>query len=239
MNVYEVRADLAYGVFTQVREDDDQTEWERRHEAGGKPNLDGWHPPRLESPRGRARVLPLDCIASALSPGLDMLLNARARKSLAPLLLACGEYLPVLLQDLDYCCFNCTVLIDVADQERIEGRRSKYRDVPPDCWDHITRWSFHAERLPDVPAIFTVPQRSFQLMCTDALREAVEAHDLLGFQFDLLWSPEAGGVEIDTSPGRFFGESGRQMNIAGRERRKAMQKRLATRVKSEATAFPT
>ncbi len=59
-------------------------------------------------------------------------------------------------------------------------------------------------------------------MCTDVLRQAVEAHDLLEFRFDLLWSPETGGVEIDDSLAQFFGESGRQMNIAGKERRKAM-----------------
>ncbi len=49
------------------------------------------------------------------------------------------------------------------------------------------------------PAVFTVPQDWQIRMCTDVLRQAVEAHDLLGFRFDLLWSPETGGVEINTS----------------------------------------
>ena len=82
------------------------------------------------------------------------------------------------------------------------------------------------------PAVFTVPQERRTLMCTDVLRQAVEAHDLLGFQFDLLWSPEDGGVEINNSIAQFFGEPGRQMNIAGRERRKAMIARLAARAKA-------
>ena len=40
---------------------------------------------------------------------------------------------------------------------------------------------------------------------------------------------EGGGLEIDGSPGLFFGEPGRQMNIAGWARRGAMQKRLGLR----------
>ena len=78
-------------------------------------------------------------------------------------------------------------------------------------------------------AVFTVPQHQWTLMYTDVLRQAVEAHDLLGFRFDLLWSPENGGVEIDTSIAQFFGESSRQINIAAKERRKAMQARLKGR----------
>ena len=226
MNVYEVGPDLAAGVLTRLRDDDDHVAWDRRYEAVGKPSAADWSPPRLESPRGKAKVLPVDCVAAAMVSGADMLLSARARQMLASLLLPCGEYLPMRLDGLDYQLFNCTTLVDVADQERIEGGRSKYLLEPPDCWDSITRWAFHPERLPDAPAVFTVPQRRGTLMCTDVLREAVEAHDLLGFQFDLLWSPENGGVEIDNSLGQFFGESGRQMNIAGRARRVAMQKRL-------------
>ena len=209
MNVYEVGADLASGVLTRLRGDGDLAEWERRYEVAGRPGATDWDPPRLESPRGKARVLPVDCVSAAMVSGSDMLLSARAREALAPLLLPCGEYLPVQLDGLDYRWFNCTALVDVADQDRIEGRRSEHRQVPPDCWRRITRWAFHPERLVNAPAIFTVPQLQRILMCTDVLREAVEAHDLLGFQFDPLWSPETGGVEIDDSPGRFFGEAGR------------------------------
>ena len=39
-------------------------------------------------------------------------------------------------------------------------------------------------------------------------------------------------MEINNSIAQFFGESGRQMNIAGRERRKAMIKHLAARAKA-------
>ncbi len=231
MNIYEIGADRAYGVFTHVGSDDTQYfEWRRQYEATG------WHPPRLESPGGYAKVLPLDCVASALGAGQDMLLNARAREALAQLLLPCGEYLPVQLDGLDYCCFNCTTVVDVADQDRIEGERSKYLIEPPNCWKSITRWSFHPERVAIAPAAFTVPQKRRVLMCTDVLRQAVEAHDLLGFQFDLLWSSEDGGVTVDNSLSQFMGESGRQRNIAAKERRKAMQARLKGRL---AKATPT
>ena len=239
MNVYEVGPDLAGGVLTRLRGDDDQTAWDRRYEAAGKPSAMDWCPPRLESPRGKTKVLPVDCVAASMVSGADMLLSTRAREALAPLLLPCGECLPVELDGLDHRWFNCTTLIDVADQERIEGRRSEHRLVPPDCWRTITRWAFHPERLADAPAVFTVPQLQRILMCTDVLREAVEAHDLLGFQFDLLWSARTGGVEIDASPGQFFGESGRQWNIAAKARRKAMKARLTARAKSEAAASPT
>ena len=222
MNVYEVGPDLAGGVLTRLRDDDDQATWERRYEAIGKPSAAGWCPPRLESPRGKVKVLSVDCVAAAMVSGADMLLNGRAREALAPLLLPCGEYLPVELDGLDHQWFNCTTLIDVADQERVEGRRSKYRPEPSDCWDRITRWAFHLERLVDVPLVFTVPQLQRILMCMDVLREAVEA----------------GGVEIDDSPGQFFGEAGRQWNIAAKARRKAMQLRRAARSKERPQPEP-
>ena len=148
---------------------------------------------------------------------------------MAPLLLPCGEYLPVQLDGLDYCWFNCTTMADIADQDLIEGKRATESYMPPGSWDCITRWSFHPERVAIAPAVFTVPQKRRPLMCTDVLRQAVEAHDLLGFQFDLLWSPQHGGVTIDNSIAQFFGESGRQTTIAARERRKAMQARLKGR----------
>ena len=240
MNVYEVGADLAYGQLTYARtprqhaNDEKQlVEWDKQYSEWKRLCEEtGWVPPRLESPRGKAKTLPVDCVAAALGSGRDMLLNERAREALAPLLSPHGEYLPVQVDGLDYRIFSCTTLVDIADQDRIEGKRSPETYLPPGWWDSITRWSFHPERVATAPAVFTVPQRRWTLMCTDVLRQAVEAHDLLGFQFDLLWSPEDGGVEIDTSLSQFFGESGRRMNIAGKERRKAMIARLAARAKN-------
>ena len=198
-------------------------------EAAGTPRAADWQPPQLESPRDGPKVLPLDCIGAAAFAGHGALLSARARELLAPLLLPCGEYLPVQLDGLDYCWFNCTTMVDIADQDLIEGKRATESYMSPGSWDCITRWSFHPERVATAPAVFTVPQKRRPLMCTDVLRQAVEAHDLLGFRFDLLWSPETGGVEIDTSIAQFFSESGRQLNIAAKERRKAMQARLKGR----------
>ena len=236
MNVYNVGADLAYGAFNSAASDNDPAGWERRCAAVGKPSAAGWQPPPLENARGKAKVLPLDCVGALMNFHHGMLFGACAREALAPLLLPCGEYLPVQLDGLDYCWFNCTTMIDIADQDGIEGElwEGDTREAP-DCWKSITRWSFHPERVATAPAVFTVPQRE-TLMCTDVLRRAVEAHDLLGFQFDLLWSPKDGGVTVDNSLSQFMGESGRQKNIAAKARRRAMQARLKGRL---AKAAPT
>ncbi len=242
MNVYKVGADLAWGILLHLPSNDDRAAW-RWDEALGKPSANNWQPSRLENPRGKAKVLPTDCVSACMVTAHDMLLSAHAREALAPLLLPFGEFLPVQLEGLavalealDYCWFNCTTMADIADQDRIEGERSKYRLEPPNCWNSITRWSFHLERVATAPVVFTVPQDQWTLMCTDMLRQAVEAHDLLGFQFDLLWSAENGGVEINNSIAQFMGESGRQRNIAAKARRKAMQARLKGRL---AKAVPT
>ena len=236
MNVYKMGAEFAYGRFVYARDKTDYAQRERWAGAVGKPSAADWQPPPLESSRGGAKVLPLDCVSAATFRSDSMLLNVRARELLAPLLLPCGEYLPVQLDGLDYCWFNCTTMIDIADQDGIEGelREGDAREAP-DCWKSITRWSLHPERVATAPAVFIVPQRGTP-MCMDVLRQAVEAHDLLGFRFDLLWSPEDGGVTIDNSIPQFMGGSDRQMNIAAKARRKAMQARLKGR---PAKAAPT
>ncbi len=237
MNLYKVGADLAYGAFNSVSGNRNPAETERRSAAMGKRSAADWRPPLVENARGKAKVLPLDCVGALLDFGHGFLLGARAREVLAPMLLPCGEHLPVQIDGSDYCWFNCTTVADIADQDGIQGEfwEDKTRETLT-CWKSITRWSFHPGRVATAPAVFTVPQDSGTMMCTDLLRQAVETYDLLGFRFDLLWSPESGGVEINNSLGQFFGESGRQLNIAARERRKAMQARLNGRL---AKAAPT
>ena len=168
--------------------------------------------------RGKAKALPLDCVAAAMLSGKDMLLNARAREALTPLLLACGEYLPVRLDGLDYQWFNCTAMVDIADQDRIEGGRSKYLLEPPECWHSISRWAFHPDRVATAPAIFTVPQWSFYLMCTNVLRRAVEAHDLL--------------ADEHRRQGRAPGHAGTTGRPRGRARRAGPGNRVADAVMS-------
>ncbi len=235
MNVYKVGPDLAFGQLVYTSDSIDHAQAMCWLEAAGTPRAADWQPPPLESPRGGPKVLPLDCVGAAAFAGHSALLGARARELLAPLLLPCGEYLPVRLDGLDYCWFNCTTVADIANQDGIEGELWEHDNELPSRWKEIDRWSFHPECVATAPTVFTVPQRG-TLMCTDVLRRAVEAHDLLGFRFDLLWSPEDGGVTIDNSLSQFFGEFGRQMNIAAKERRKAMQARLKGRL---AKAAPT
>ncbi len=236
MNVYKLGADLAYGVLVYADDENEYDQRQRWSDAVGRPSAAGWQPPPLESPRGKAKLLPLDCVGAIAFSSNSTLLSVRAREVLAALLLPCGEYLPVQLDGLDYCWFNCTTVADIADQDGIEGALWEEDGGLSTRWKEIDRWSFHPERVATAPAVFTVPQYQWTLMCTDVLRQAVEAHDLLGFQFDLLWSPKTGGVKIDNSLGQFFGEAGRRMNIAAKARRKAMQARLKGR---PAKAAPT
>ncbi|MCQ8278700.1 hypothetical protein NFI95_09570 [Acetobacteraceae bacterium KSS8] len=228
MNVYRVDADLAYGTLVFAHSPKTQSGEEAQLRIWNKEFSDwdhhcetvGWlAPPIGYGTRNQARALPLDAVRLALGPEHNLLLSARARALLSPLLLPNGRFLPVRWEGHDYAIFECTALADVADPGGIEGERSEYR---PGCWTRVDRWSFHPDRLATAPAIFTVPQDPFIRMCTDVFRDAVAAHDLLGFAFKPLWSEADGGVLIDNSPGQFMGEAGRQMAIAAKERRRAM-----------------
>lgn len=85
MNVYKVGADLAYGQLVYTRDNVDDAQATRWREAAGTPRIAEWQPPPLESPRGGAKVLPLDCVGVAAFAGHSALLSARAREVLAPL----------------------------------------------------------------------------------------------------------------------------------------------------------
>ena len=171
MNVYKVTADLAYGQLTFAcserkysSEEKQISEWDKEFSRWRRLcETTGWVPPRLEGSAGggRARTLPLDCISAALGSGRDMLLNAHARATLAPLLLPCGDYLPVQVAGLDYQIFNCTAEADVADDDRIEGKHCEIDGETSDRWNEIDRWSFHPQRVAAAPAVFTVPQVRF------------------------------------------------------------------------------
>ncbi len=121
MNVYKVGADLACSQFVYATDNIDHAQARRWLEAAGTARAADWQPPPLESPRGGPKVLPLDCVGAVAFAGRSALLSARARELLAPLLLPCGEYLPVQLDGLDYCWFNCTTVADIANQDGIEG----------------------------------------------------------------------------------------------------------------------
>jgi len=63
------------------------------------------------------------------------------------------------------------------------------------------------------------------LLCTDVLKSAVEAADLVGFEFQLLWSSETGGVH--PGPPAVFGEAARVRVEQTRRKREAALARLA------------
>jgi len=170
--------------------------------------------------------VPVDCVCSATTPGRGLLLNRRAREALGKLLSPCGEFLPVRLGSFDYQWFNCTVEIDAVDQEKIEGVPAE-PPVPPRYWMEITRWAFKPEALTQPPVIFGLPRHRPVLLCTDVLKSAVERADLLGFEFQLLWSSETGGVPVNPGPPPMFGEAARERLELNRRECEAALARLA------------
>ncbi len=225
MNIYSVVPDAAYGVLVQVGNLEDRERWNK---ARGRINAEAWQVPTVEVPSEKEEIVPVDCLCSATPPGRGFLLNKRAREALAPLLLPCGEYLPVRFGHFDYQWFNCTTMIDAADQERIEGKHDASPYLPPGTWAKISRWAFHSDRLADAPVIFGVPQeRATLLLCTDVLKQAVEEHDLLGFEFEHLWSSEAGGTKLANPVAKFFGAAGREHEKRARAKREKAMARLA------------
>ena len=227
MNIYNVVPDAAYGVLVLVDNAGDSERWNK---ARGRINAEAWQVPTVEVPSEKEEIVPVDCLCSATPPGRGFLLNKRAREALAPLLLPCGEYLPVRFGHFDYQWFNCTTMIDAADQERIEGKQYDSPPALPGRWLKITRWAFHADRLAGAPVIFGVPQRrAGMLLCTDVLKQAVEEHDLLGFEFEHLWSSEAGGTKLDSSLANFLGAAGREYEKRAREKRNKAMAKLAAR----------
>jgi hypothetical protein len=222
MNVYRVDADCDYGLLPVV-EDELVDFWCEK--AAGKPSATNWRVPTMLVEPDRDFV-PVDCVCSAVTPGRGLLLNRRAREALGELLSPCGEFLPVRLGRYDYQWFNCTVTVDAIDQEKMEGAPAK-PPVPPGSWRNITRWAFKPEALAQPSVIFGLPRQRPNLLCTDVLKSAVEGADLLGFEFQLLWSSETGGVAIDPGPPAMFGEAARERVEQERRKREAALARLA------------
>jgi len=221
MNVYRVKADLDYG-YLPIVEDELVRFW---GEAAGKPSAAHWRVPTMLVEPDRDFV-PVDCVCSAITPGRGLLLNRHARKALGQLLSPCGEFLPVRLGSFDYQWFNCTVAVDAVDDDKVEGVQAE-PPVPPGYWMEITRWAFKPEALAQPPVIFGLPRSSTTLLCSDVLMSAVEGADLLGFEFQLLWSSETGGVAIDPGPPAMFGEARERVEEQARRKREAALARLA------------
>jgi len=222
MNIYRLTADCAYGLLPIVEEPGLVRFWS---ETAGKPSSANWRiPTMLVEPDND--FVPVDCVCSATLAGRGLLLNRRAREALGELLAPCGEFLPVRLGSFDYQWFNCTVEIDAVDQEKIQGVQAPPPALPG-YWRRITRWAFRPEALAQPPAIFGLPRTISRLLCTDVLKSAVERADLLGFEFELLWSSETGGVAVNPGPPPMFGQAARELHELNRRKREAALARLA------------
>jgi len=91
----------------------------------------------------------------------------------------------------------------------------------------ITRWAFKPETLAQPPIVFGLLRHTPVLLCTDVLKSAVERADLLGFDFQLLWSSETGGVAVNPGPPPTFGEAARELQERDRRKREVALVRLA------------
>ncbi len=69
VNACKAGADLAYGQFVYASDNTDYAQRERWREAAGTPRAADWQPAPLESLRGGAKVLALDCVGVAAFAG--------------------------------------------------------------------------------------------------------------------------------------------------------------------------
>lgn len=164
---------------------------------GGVPVTDGWEVPSLVSCEDtEATFIPVDCLT--MNTGTDgLILSEFARSTLGPLLSAAGEFWPVRVFERSYWWFNCLACVEALDRAGtdaewglVDGEWGTFR------WITATRrLAFLPAKLEGAPAMYRVPEYpQGALFCSDTLVEAVGAGGLTGFQFDMLWSTEGGGV---------------------------------------------
>jgi len=203
MNIFVISGDIDFGLIHAGNRDDVLACLQN---AVGRPVAQGWVVPRLEPQIYRKKLYTMwvDCLASVVPNGTDILLNRRARDLLSPLLLKSGELLPVYLDSQDYHWFNCVTFLDgVVDNANTKGSRFKCGDV--EVWDRVTDWAFYADRLTTAPAIFRVPEDPFRrLFCSDALVNKIRSSDLIGFDIKKVWMSES--VATDEPPMSFPAE---------------------------------
>ena len=191
----------------------------------GNRSTDPWIPPTGEPPE-EIDFVPTDCIYS-YSP-LTLLLNRKARDALGHLLLPCGEFLPVNLGSYDYCWFNCLTEHDAADWDHCEGERRENPRPHHPPFHAVRRYEFFPERLVDAPPIFWLDHGDLLLVCTDAVKDAIEQADLTGFALEHLWSSETGGVRRPRTGMEAWGDEARRLRRARNEQaRRDMLDRMA------------
>lgn len=138
----------------------------------------------------------VDCLT--MNTGADgFLVSDYARTMLGPLLTEVGDFWPVRVLGQPYWWLNCMALIEALDRQNTDADWSVVSgDWGSFSWIATTRrLSFRPSRLKRAPVMFRIPEYpQGVLFAQEALRSAVERHELTGFKFDLVWSATGGGV---------------------------------------------
>ena len=190
MRLYLVRGDLAFSSLRLVPEE----EWPCR---AGVPVSQPWRPLELAATGDDgAALIPVDCFA--LNTGADgFVLSDYAHSRLVELMSPAGEFWSVSIAGRRYWWFNCLACVEVLDRQAtdadwstVSGAWGSFR------WITSTRrLAFVADGVAEAPVVFRVPEYpQAVLFAGERLKRAVSDLELTGFEFDLVWSSESGGV---------------------------------------------
>lgn len=115
--------------------------------------------------------------------------SLEAAKKLEPLLLACGELLPLEGETQPFFVYNVLNIIEALDHDIAkttlwqESERTKYRYT-----SKLDMYGFHNDRIMETP-IFVIPEQG-KYFFTDLFKTAVEANHLTGLCFFLIWDSD-------------------------------------------------
>lgn len=121
---------------------------------------------------------------------VQLLLSARARDALAPLLEPEGEFLPVDAAFGTYWIYNC-----LRSLEALEETQSAVERFPDGGIKRIARHELRPEVIGQ-HAIFHLQGKTGIYYATDRMAAAVERAGLTGFVFTEVWSSDSGGLTL-------------------------------------------
>ncbi|OAG75003.1 hypothetical protein Amal_03835 [Acetobacter malorum] len=189
LNVYRVSSNLQYGgISPNVKI------WDENGRAvlPDYIKLENWelYPVRLKKFTTDVNFIPYYA-------GDNFVVDETAKALLQPLIQDCGEFRPVKVGERLYWWFKCTLEYDCTVKGQIEG------DIllpEANMWYDINRWVFDPVKLRQVPTIFYPHEYPTALLCTDVLKNVVEASGLVGLTFQHLWNETTGGVWVESPP---------------------------------------
>ena len=183
MSIYTIRQDIDSFMFFAI---DDIDVYEKMEDF----NIDGfgmplefrWVAPKSEFIESDSGIKALPDVTQWT--GSDLVLNGKARQSLAELLDNLGEYLPLNGKAKDYCLLNPTQRIG-NEIVNLEMTKSSYFD--DGTWERITKLVFNKNADSIVPALFTIGIDSgTTLFCNQNFKDAIEQHGLKGLIFSVV-----------------------------------------------------